>query len=328
MKAIVYSSYGPATVLKLGERPTPVPAEDQVLVRVHAVEVTKADCELRSFRFPVKWFWLPLRLAMGVFGPRNPIMGSYFSGVVEKAGSAVTKFKSGDAIYGSAGFGMGAYGEYLSLRETASIALKPSTLSFEEAAALPLGALNALHFLRNAQIKKGERVLINGAGGSIGLLGVQIAKAMGAEVTAVDCALKEHVVRSAGADRFINYEKDRLDEGGPRYDVVFDMVAGSSYSTCLRLLGPNGRYLIGNPRLGKMLRSLFTSRFSDKTVSFAFADEKVADLVHLNEMCERGALRPQLDRVLPREQIQLAHELVETEQRRGAIVLSHRLPAV
>jgi NADPH:quinone reductase-like Zn-dependent oxidoreductase len=201
-------------------------------------------------------------------------------------------------------------------------------LSFEEAASVPLGALNALHFLRNAQIKEGERVLINGAGGSIGLFGVQIAKSMGAQVTAVDSPLKEPAVRRAGADHFIDYTKGAMDSGGTRYDVVFDMVAGSSYSTCVGLLAPGGRYLIGNPRLSKMLRSVFTSRFSDKTVSFAFADESVADLVTLREMCERGELKPQLDRVFPREQIQLAHELVETEQRQGAIVLSHHFSKV
>ncbi|MDF1701160.1 MAG: NAD(P)-dependent alcohol dehydrogenase [Planctomycetota bacterium] len=234
MKAIVYAEYGPPDVLRVTEVDRPTPAKGEVLIRVHAAEATKADCELRSFRFPVKWFWLPLRLAVGLRRPRRQILGGYFSGVVEALGEGVSMFEPGQAVFGSAGLRMGAYGEYMTLPETATVVDKPSNVSFEEAAAVPLGGLNALHFLRRARVQPGEHVLVNGAGGSIGIFGVQLAKAMGAEVTAVDCVAKEELVRDIGADHFIDYAKEDFTRAGRSYDVIFDMIVSSSYSRCLR----------------------------------------------------------------------------------------------
>lgn len=321
MRAIVYQEYGPADVLHVSEveRPTPKPGE--LLIRVHAAEATKADTEMRSFRFAVKWFWLPLRLAVGVRRPRRPILGGYFAGVVEAVGDGVTRFAPGDAVFGSTGLRTGAYGEYLTLSETATLAHKPNGLSFAEAAAVPLGALNALHFMRRARIRPGERVLINGAGGSIGAFAVQIAKRMGAEVTGVDSAAKAQLVRELGADHVLDYMREDFTQSGQRYDVIFDMVVSSSYSRCMKSLRPGGRYLMGNPRMSDMLRAGPSSWLSDREVTVAFAGETVEELRDLAGMLERGELRVPIDGVYPPERAAEAHRRVETEQRIGAVVL-------
>ena len=322
MKAILYIEYGSADVLRLEEIARPTPNDAEILIRVRAAEVTKADCELRSFSFPVKWFWLPLRLVMGITRPRRQVLGGYFSGEVEAVGKDVSKFKVGDQVFGSAGLRMGAYGEYVCLPAKYTISAKPSNMSFEEAAAVPLGGLNAFHFLRLARVQKGEKVLINGAGGSIGTFAVQIAKDMGAEVTAVDSGIKQNMLRRIGADHFFDYTKEDFTRSGQRYDVIFDMVAQSSYSGCVATLNPKGRYVMGNPRLWDMLRSAVTSVFTDKKAVFAFAGETEEELLALKEMIEDGKIRSTVDRVYPMERVAEAHRRVETEQRLGSVVIA------
>ena len=322
MKAITYSRYGPPDVLHVADVPAPEPADNEVLVRVRAAEATKADVEMRSFRFAVKWFWLPLRLAIGIRKPRRRILGGYFAGEVAALGKNVSRFAVGDKVFGTAGIRFGAYGEYVSLPASYTIVPKPTNMSFEEAAAVPLGGLNALHFLRLANIEKGEKVLINGAGGSIGAHGVQIAKAMGAEVTAVDAGMKEEFVRSIGADHFVDYTTEDFTASGATYDVIFDMVPGSSYSGCIKLLNPNGRYLTGNPTLSFMLRSVLTTWFTDKTVLFRFARESEEELLALKDMIEAGEIRSIVERIYPMELAAEAHRRVETEERLGAIVIA------
>ncbi len=322
LKAITYSNYGPPDVLQLKEVERPVPKDDEVLIRVRAVEATKSDCEMRSFKFAVKWFWLPLRIAFGVRKPRRQILGGYFSGEVETLGKDVTEFSTGDQVFGAAGLKLGAYGEYVALPASYTIVAKPGNMSFADAAAVPLGGLNALHFMRLARIQARDKVLINGAGGSIGAHGVQIAKSMGAEVTAVDSTIKEDLLRRMGADHFIDYTKENFAAMGRTYDVIFDMVAGSSYAASIRALNPNGRYLTANPRLSVMLRSVFTSRFTEKTAKFAFAQEDREDLLALRQMIEDGKIGSIVDRVYPMEQAADAHSRVETEQRLGAVVIA------
>lgn len=322
LRAIIYERYGGPEVLRLAEIERPEPGDDELLIETRAVEVTKADCELRRFRFPVKWFWLPLRLALGVRRPRRRILGGYFSGVVEATGESVSRLAAGDEVFGVAGLRMGAYGEHVALPASSTIVAKPANMSFAEAAAVPLGGLNALHFMRRAGLQPGETVLINGAGGSIGAHAVQIAKAMGAEVTAVDASHKQEFLLGLGADRFIDYAQEDFTAEGRRYDVVFDMVPGSSYSACTGALAPGGRYLAGNPRLAVMLRSLLTNLFTDKTASFAFARESEEELSALRRMIEAGEIRSIVDRVLPMEQAAEAHHLVESERRVGAIVIA------
>jgi NADPH:quinone reductase-like Zn-dependent oxidoreductase len=322
MRAITYSRYGPPDVLELGEIAKPIPKDDEILIRVRAAEVTKADCEMRSFKFAVKWFWLPLRLALGVSKPRRQVLGGYFAGEVESCGQDVTEFDVGQQVFGGTGLRFGAYGEYVALPASSTIITKPENMTFEEAAAVPLGGLNALHFMRHARIQAGDKVLINGAGGSIGAHAIQIARSMGAEITAVDHTIKADMLRQLGVDHFIDYTKEQFTSGRATYDVIFDMVAGSSYSACMKVLRSGGRYLSGNPRLSVMLRSVFTNLFSDRTATFAFAQEARDELYSLKEMIEDGTIRSIVDRILPMEQAAEAHNLVETEQRLGAIVIA------
>lgn len=236
MKAITYANYGPPDVLQLTSVEKPAPGDDEILIRVRAAEATKADCKLRSFKFSVKWFWLPLRIAVGMIRPRRRILGGYFAGEISSIGKNVTQFAVGQEVFGTAGLRMGAYGEYIALPSTFTIAAKPRNMTLTEAAAVPMGGLNALHFMRLAKIKTDEDVLINGAGGSIGAHAVQIAKDMGAEVTAVDKGMKEPMLRRLGADHFIDYTEEDFTRTGRAYDVIFDMVPRSSYGACIRAL--------------------------------------------------------------------------------------------
>ncbi len=321
MKAIVYRDYGSPEVLHIADVEKPKPQANEILIRIKATEATKADCELRSFHFPVKWFWIPLRIALGIRKPRNPILGGYFSGVVESTGNGVSRFKPGDAVFGAAKLKMGTYGEYICLPDNYTIASKPFNMSFAEAAAVPLGGLNALHFLRKANIQKGETVLINGAGGSIGTFAVQIAKATGAIVTAVDSGIKEAMLRDIGADKFIDYGQEDFSQNDLRYDVIFNMVAQNSFSKSVKVLKPTGRYLTANPKVSDMFRCLVTSRFSDKSATFAFAEESQEELDALRDLIEAGNIKSVVDRLYPMEQASEAHRRVETEQRIGTVVI-------
>jgi NADPH:quinone reductase-like Zn-dependent oxidoreductase len=324
MKGVVYTKYGSPDVLQIKEVEKPTPKDHEVLIKVHATEVTKADCEMRSFNFQVKWFWLPLRVAFGLIKPKKQILGGYFAGEVESVGKNVSKskFKKGDQVFGATKLRLGTYGEYVCLPASYTLVPKPYNLSFEEAAAVPFGGLNALHFLRKANIQNGEKVLVNGAGGSIGTFGVQIAKAMGAEVTAVDSTIKEEMLRRIGADHFFDYTKEDFTKSGQTYDVIFSMVAKSSYSASVKALDHKGRYLMANPRLSDMLRSVLMSKFTDKTAIFVFAGEKKEELLALKKMIEEGKIRSIVDKIYSLEQAAEAHRRVETEQRLGAVVLS------
>ena len=322
MKAITYERYGPPEVLHLADLDTPVPGADEILVRVNAAEATKADCEMRSFRFSVRWFWLPLRLALGVRRPRRQVLGSYFAGEVAGVGRDVTAFTVGDQVFGTSGLRLGAYGEYVAVPARATIVEKPRNMSFTDAAAVPMGGLNALHFMRLARIQPGDHVLILAAGGSIGAHAVQIAKAMGAEVTGVDSGTKADFLRRLGADHVVDYRtEDALATAG-RYDVVFDMVPGSSFAAAIRALRPGGRYLNGNPRLAVLICAPFVRRFTSKTATCAFARETRDELLAVKAMIEAGAIASIVDRVLPMTDAAEAHRLVESEARRGAIVLA------
>ena len=322
MKAVVYEEYGSPEVLHVKDVEKPKPAADQVLIRVRAVEATKADCEMRSFKFAVSWFWLPLRVMLGLRKPRNPILGNYFAGVVEAMGHDVSRFQIGQNVFGAAGLRMGAYAEHLCIADSCTMVTMPIDMSFAEAAAVPLGGLNALHFMRKAAIRKGDKVLVNGAGASIGTFAVQIAKAMGGEVTAVDSGIKESMLRNIGADHFVDYTKEDFTKRGDTYDVIFSMVARTSYSSCVRALEPGGRYVMANPKLSDMLRSPVTSRFSDRKVFFAFAGEREEELLELGRMIEAGEIAATVDKIYPMAEAAEAHRRVETEQRIGTVVIA------
>jgi NADPH:quinone reductase-like Zn-dependent oxidoreductase len=322
MKAVLCRQYGPPEVLQLGQIEKPKLKKKGVLIRVKAAEVTKADCELRAYNFPVKWFAVPLRLVFGLFRPRNPVLGGYFSGEVVEAGESVQTFKSGDKVYGSSGFRMGAYAEYLAVPDSASIDLMPKNVSFEEAAAIPLGSFNALHFLKLAEVKKGDRVLINGAGGSIGLFAIQIAQAMGAEVTAVDAKHKRALIESLDVSQFVDYQECSIFDSNEKWDVMFDMIPATELNDCVELLSEGGRYISANPTFKKLTSANRVSKQSGKKVIVQFAGETKEELREISQLIEEGKLRVPIDEVLPMEEVIDAHNRVESETRCGCIVLS------
>lgn len=325
MKAIRYTRYGDPSVLEqVDNLPRPNMGKKDILVRVKACEVTKGDCELRSFHFPVKWFMPPLRLYFGLFKPRKPVqvLGGYIAGLVEAVGSDVSGFQPGDRVFGSTGMRLGGYGEFTCVAQSASLIRMPDNLSYSEASSVILGGLNALHFMTSAAIKPGQRVLINGAGGSIGIYALQIAKLQGAEVTAIDAAHKLDFLRGMGADHVLNYEQNPLDQPCEPWDVIFNMVAGIPMETFLSHLTQNGCYLTGNPTLRDMLKSRRINRKTQQRVVWSLAQESRGELEQLKTWLEGGDIKPVVDGCISPDDIQQAHQRVESEQRLGAIVLS------
>ena len=323
MKAIVYTKYGPPDVLQLKEVEKPTPKDNEVLIRVHAATVTAGDCEIRSFKIGV-WpiiFWLPLRIYMGFIRPRIKILGQELAGEIESVGKDVKLFRKGDQVFATTGIGFGAYAEYKCLPEDGAMAIKPANMTYEEAAAVPTGGLNALHFLRKGNIQNGEKVLINGAAGNIGTFAVQLAKYFGAEVTGVDSTEKLDMLRSIGADQVIDYTQEDFTKSGETCDVIFDVVGKSSFSRSVRSLNQNGRYLLANPRLLQMVRGLWTSMTSSKKVIFEFASDKSEDLIFLKELIEAGKIKSVIDRRYPLEQTAEAHRYVEKGHKKGNVVL-------
>lgn len=327
MKAIIWTGYGPPDVLQLREVATPVPREDEVLIGIRATTVTAGDCELRSLRLPL-YFALPMRLYVGWRRPsRVTIPGMEFAGVVEGVGRKVARFKPGDRVFGAAGFRMGTYAEYLCLPEEpeaaeGALAAAPAGATYEEAAAVPVGGLEALHFLRQADIRPGHKVLINGAGGSIGTFAVQLARHWGAEVTAVDSMGKLEMLRSLGSAHLIDYALEDFTEDGETYDVIFDVAGKSPFGRSLRSLKPDGRYLLANPGLSQRMRAPWTSMLGGKKVILGSASYRSADLSFLAELMDAGKIRPVIDRRYPLEQIVEAHRYVDTGEKRGNVVVT------
>jgi NADPH:quinone reductase-like Zn-dependent oxidoreductase len=263
---------------------------------------------------------------VGIRKPKRiTILGQELAGEIEAVGKDVKRFKVGDQVFGSPGFGMGAYAEYKCMSEDSEfgvLALKPSNMSYEEAAAVPVGGLEALYFLRQGKIQNGEKVLINGAGGSIGTLGVQLAKYYGGEVTGVDSTEKLDTLRSIGADHVIDYTQEDFTKRGDTYDVIFDVVGKSSFSGSLESLKQNGRYLIGNAGISKVLRKGWLSGRSGKKVITGTASFKAGDLRFLKQLIETGVIKSVIDRSYPLEQMAEAHRYVETGQKQGNVVIS------
>ena len=323
MKAIICTAYGTPDVLELREVEKPHPRDDQVLVRIHAATVSRADCEIRRFDFP-GWAWLPIRLWFGVLKPRVCILGQEFAGEVEAVGKRVTTFAPGDRIFGTTGFGLGAYAEYICLggkNDLSVLAKIPANMSYAEAAVIPYGGLEALRFLRKGSIQAGQKVLIIGAGGSFGTYAVQLAKHFGTEVTAVDSTTKLEMLRSIGADHVIDYTRQDFTNSPETYDIIFDVVCKAPFARVLRMLRPGGRCVLANPHTTHLFRGLWVGMTSDKKVIFGADSGKAEDLLFLKGLIEAGELRPVIDRHFPLAQMAAAHRYAETEQKIGNIVI-------
>jgi NADPH:quinone reductase-like Zn-dependent oxidoreductase len=326
MKAIIWTKYGPPDVLQLKELEKPTPKDNEVLVKIHATTVTAGDCEQRSLQLPF-WHALPMRAYIGLKRPmRIIILGMELAGEIETVGKDVKRFKEGDQVFASTGFvGMGACLEYKCLPEEpegGALALKPANMTYEEAAAVPIGGHEALCFLRQGNIQRGDKVLINGAGGTIGTFAVQLAKYYGAEVTGVESTKKLDMLRSIGADHIIDYTKEDFTKNGETYDFILDIVGKSSFSSSIRSLNRNGRYLIADPGPSQIIRGRWTSRTSSKKVIFGAAHPKTEDLIFLKELIEAGKIKSVIDRSYPLEQTNEAHRYVEQGHKKGHVVIT------
>jgi len=324
MKAMVWTRYGPPEVLQLREVEKPAPKDNEVLIRILATTVTAGDCEMRSLKMPI-YLGLPMRLWIGVRKPRGTtIPGTELAGEIEAAGKDVRLFKEGDQVFGSTGFRFGTCAEYICLpaeSEVSALAIKPANLSYEEAAAVPFGGTEALHFLRKANIQRGQKVLIYGAGGSIGTFAVQLARYFGAEVTGVDNTEKLDMLRIIGADQVIDYLREDFTQNGVRYDVIFDVAGKSPFSRSLQSLKKEGVYLLGNPGLSQIVRAQLAPASSKKVISGA-ASRKRGDLILLKALVEAGSVKPVIDRHYPLEQVAEAHRYVEGGHKKGNVVIT------
>lgn len=242
MKAAVYTKYGPPEVLQIKEVEKPAPRDNEVLIKIYAITITSGDSRMRGFRVPLS-FWILARIALGFRGPKINILGADLAGEIESIGKDVKRFKKGDLVFAYPGHTGGAYAEYICLKEDMVIAAKPENTTYEEAAAIPFGANTALHFLKQAHIQKGQKVLIYGASGSVGTFAVQLAKYFDAEVTGVCSTSNIDLVKSLGADNVIDYIKEDFAQKGQKYDVIMDAVGKAPFSTCMESLNKGGTYL-------------------------------------------------------------------------------------
>ena len=327
MKAIVWTKYGPPDGLQLKDVEKPVPKDDQILIKIHATTITAGDCEMRRLELPLMLSF-PVRLYAGFLRPKRiPILGQELAGEVEEVGQNVKSYKVGDQVFGTTGFGFGAYAEYICLPEKpddaqGTLATRPTNLTYEEAASVPTAGFEALHFLRKADIQLGKKVLIVGAGGSIGTFAIQLAKHFGAEVTGVDSTEKMDMLRSIGANYVIDYTKEDYTKSGESYDLIIDVVGRRSVPRRLKLLKPDGYYFLAYAGLSHILLSLWTSMTSNKKFKIESASQKKEDLIFLKELIEAGKLKPIIDRSCQLEQVPEAHRYVESGRKKGNVVIT------
>lgn len=308
MKAVVCTKYGPPEVLQLKEVEKPAPKENEVCIKIFATSVTASDIFIRGSQIPI-WFWLPMRLFIGLTKPRKSIIGLVLSGEIESVGKDIKRFKKGDKVYGVTGFGLGAYAEYKCMQETDStygcLALKPENLTCEEATAAAYGGLLALQYMEKGNIQRKQKVLIYGASGTSGTIAVQLAKYWGAEVTGVCSTSNLELVKSLGADKVIDYTKEDSINLIERYDVILDAVGKMKSSKfkneCKKALSANGKYVsIDDGRL----------------------ELKSERLIKLKELIETGHIKPVIDRIYPLERIAEAHEYVGKGHKKGGVAIT------
>jgi len=321
MLAATCRRYGAPEVLQIEDVARPTPKAYEVLVRVRASSVTSGDARMRAFT-GAGIFWLPMRLLFGVLRPRNPITGMEFAGTISAVGQGATAFRVGDAVFGMK-IG-GANAEYVAVRAGGAVAEKPDGLTFEEAAVVPFGALSALEFLRDfVQIKSGQKLLIHGASGAVGLFAVQLAKHFGAHVTGVCSTANLELVTSLGADKVIDYAKVDFTQGDDVYDAILDTVGGTSFSRSKRVLAPHGRHVFVVQTPTQLWQTLWTSvrRGKRVIVGFSGGDSK-DDLMLVSGLIEAGLIKPMIDRTYRLQEIETAHRFVDTGRKRGGVAVS------
>jgi NADPH:quinone reductase-like Zn-dependent oxidoreductase len=329
MKAVVYTKYGPPDVLHVKEVDKPVPKANEVLIRVRAVAVNYGDIVARNFRnIPARKFnmpkllWFPSRIYFGLRKPKRHILGNDFSGDIESVGKDVTKFKNGDPVFAYRGQKMGAYAEYVCIPADGMVEHKPSNMSYEEAAAIAYGGSMASSHLEKVAIKEGDKVLVNGASGGIGSMGVQLAKHAGAEVTGVGGTPRLDMMRAIGADKVIDYTQEDFTQTGEKYDLIYDILGRSSFSRCKNSLTDNGRYLLASFKTGDLLQMIKTKWSKGKKVICAMAREKPENLAKLKEMAEAGKIKSVIDKTFPLEAAAEAHRYVESGQKKGHVIIT------
>lgn len=326
MRAIIWTAYGPPEVLQLQEVAKPVPKDNEVLIKIHAASITTGDCEQRNLKLQI-WYRLIMRMMTGLNKhERITVLGMELAGEIESKGKDVKRFKEGDQVFAATSFlNMGTYTEYKCLPEEpeeGALALKPANMTYEEAAPVPVGGLEALCLVRKGNIRNGHKVLINGAGGTIGTFTVQLARYYGAEVTAVDSTEKLEMLLSLGANRVIDYTQEDFTKSGQLYDAIFDVIGKGSFSGCIRSLKKNGRYLIANPGLSQMIQGRWTSMTGSKKVMFGAGTPKTKNLLFIKELIETGNLKSVIDKSYPLEQTAEAHRYIETEHKKGNVVIT------
>lgn len=317
MKAIVYTEYGPPEVVALVEVDKPIPADHEVLVKVHASTVNRTDCGFRSAEYFI------VRFFSGLLRPRNQILGCEFAGEIESIGKNVTTLKPGDRVFGFNDAKFGGHAEYMTMPENGAIALIPEKLSYNEAAPLTEGIHYALCDLKAAKIKSGQQILVNGGTGAIGSAAVQLAKYFGAEVTAVCHQNQVELLKSLGADEVIDYTQTDFTQLKKKFDIVFDAVGKSSFGKCKPILKDRGIYM--STELGNMSQNPFlailTPFLGGKKVLFPIPTIKKEDVNFFKELVEKGKFRPLIDRYYPMDQIVEAYKYVETGQKIGNVVI-------
>ncbi len=326
MKAIVWTKYGSPDGLQLKDVEKPTPKENEILIKVHATSVTAGDCEMRRLELPLMLSF-PVRLYAGFLRPKRiPILGQELAGEVVEVGKNVTSYKVGDQVFGTTGFKFGAYAEYICLPEKPDdaqgvLAFKPTNLTYEEATAVPTAGLEALHFLRKANTQHRKRVLIVGAGGSIGTFSIQLAKHLGAEVTGVDSTDKLEMIQSLGANHVIDHTMEDYTQSGEIYDLIIDVVGKGAIARRLKLLKEGGYYFLAYAGLSHILLSTWMSMTSNKKLKIELSSQKKEDLIFLKELMEAGKIKSVIDRKYPLEQTSDAHKYVETGQKLGNVVI-------
>ena len=321
MRAIVYDRYGPPSVLQLKEVATPTAKDDEVLIEVRATTVTSGDTRMRALNVP-RGFGLLSRLALGVFGPRQRILGMELSGVVAAVGKKVTLFEVGAPVFAMTAAYAGCYAEYRAFPERGGLARKPANVSFDEAAALCFGGTTALDFFRRGKLQKGERLLVNGASGAVGSAAVQLAKHLGAHVTGVCGSANLELVRSLGADAVIDYTKEDFTRNGETYDLIMDTAGTAPWSRSKGSLRPGGRLLVVLGGLPDMLGSLWVNLTTDKKVVAGVASVRPEEVRLLAELAQAKTFRPVIDRRYPLERIAEAHAYVDEGHKKGNVVIN------